>query len=277
MKIAIVGLGVIGGSFAMALKKAGYDEVYGIDIDESTITKAKSIGIIKDGCTKGNEILKEADLVIISIYPKLIKKFILENKLNFKKGAVITDTTGIKGLFIKEILEILPNSVDFIFGHPMAGREKKGLDFASNEVFNGANYILINSEFNKVENIELLENIIYSIGFSKIRKVSADFHDEIISYTSQLPHALAVALINSDENNRATGDFIGDSYRELTRIANINDELWCELFIGNKKNLLKSIDDFTIELNKIKKSIESEDSNELIELFRQSSSRRQKL
>lgn len=277
MKIVIVGLGVIGGSFAMALRESGYNEVYGIDIDEKTIKKAIEMNLIKDGSTNGEYLLKNADLVIISIYPKLIKKFIKENNHNFKDGSIITDTTGIKRLFINEIRDVIPKNVDFIFGHPMAGREKKGLDFASKDVFKNANYILVDTEYNKSKNIDILENIIYSIGFSKIKKVSSQFHDEIISFTSQLPHVLSVALINSDEEGRETGDYIGDSYRDLTRIANINEDLWCELFMGNKENLLNSIDRFINQLYCLKDSIENNNDSFLIEQFRKASKRRQKL
>lgn len=277
MKIVIVGLGVIGGSFAMALRESGYNEVYGIDIDEKTIKKAIEMNLIKDGSTNGEHLLKNADLVIISIYPKLIKKFIKENNHNFKDGSIITDTTGIKRLFINEIRDVIPKNVDFIFGHPMAGREKKGLDFASKDVFKNANYILVDTEYNKSKNIDILENIIYSIGFSKIKKVSSQFHDEIISFTSQLPHVLSVALINSDEEGRETGDYIGDSYRDLTRIANINEDLWCELFMGNKENLLNSIDRFINQIYCLKESIENNNDSFLIEQFRKASKRRQKL
>lgn len=277
MKIVIVGLGVIGGSFAMALRESGYNEVYGIDIDEKTIKKAIEMNLIKDGSTNGEYLLKNADLVIISIYPKLIKKFIKENNHNFKDGSIITDTTGIKRLFINEIRDVIPQNVDFIFGHPMAGREKKGLDFASKDVFKNANYILVDTEYNKSKNIDILENIIYSIGFSKIKKVSSQFHDEIISFTSQLPHVLSVALINSDEEGRETGDYIGDSYRDLTRIANINEDLWCELFMGNKENLLNSIDRFINQIYCLKESIENNNDSFLIEQFRKASKRRQKL
>lgn len=277
MKIVIVGLGVIGGSFAMALRESGYNEIYGIDIDEKTIKKAIEMNLIKDGSTNGEHLLKNADLVIISIYPKLIKKFIKENNHNFKDGSIITDTTGIKRLFINEIRDVIPKNVDFIFGHPMAGREKKGLDFASKDVFKNANYILVDTEYNKSKNIDILENIIYSIGFSKIKKVSSQFHDEIISFTSQLPHVLSVALINSDEEGRETGDYIGDSYRDLTRIANINEDLWCELFMGNKENLLNSIDRFINQIYCLKESIENNNDSFLIEQFRKASKRRQKL
>ena len=277
MNIVIVGLGVIGGSFAMALKEAGYTNVFGVDVDESSLIKAKDLGIIKDGCTTGEKFFREADLTILSIYPKLVIDFVARNKENFKKGSVITDATGIKCMFIEEIMKILPRDIDFVFGHPMAGREKKGIDFATNKVFKGANYIITPIERNKEENIKLIEEIALNIGFRRVRRITPELHDEMIGFTSQLPHAMAVALINSDEEGRDTGSFIGDSYRDLTRIANINEELWSELFLGNKHNLLKAINNFELELDLIKKAIYEDDKEALVKFFIKSSKRREKL
>ncbi|AOR24485.1 prephenate dehydrogenase [Clostridium taeniosporum] len=277
MKVVIVGLGVIGGSFAMALKDAGYKEVYGIDNNQETLLKAEKLSLIRRGYTDGNEVLKEADLIIISIYPKLVKNFIRNNIDNLKDGAVITDATGIKKLFINDIVDILPSNVDFVFGHPMAGREKKGIDFASSDVFKGANYIITPTSKNKEENLKLIEELAYEIGFKRVKRINPEFHDEMIGFTSQLPHALAVALINSDIEGRDTGNFIGDSYRDLTRIANINEDLWSELFLGNKENLLKSIESFENELDKIKNAIKDDNKEYLKELFIKSTKRREKL
>ncbi len=277
MKILIVGLGVIGGSYAMALKAAGYEEVYGIDNNLETLRKAKDLGLIKEGYVDGKEIIGEADLIVISLYPRLVKNFIDDNKDYFKSGSIITDATGIKEHFIEDIIRILPEEIDFIFGHPMAGREKKGIDYASKEVFKGANYLITVTDRNKEENIKLLESIIYDMGFKKINRINPEYHDKIIAFTSQLPHAIAVALINSDEKGRDTGSFIGDSYRDLTRIANINEDLWSELFFGNKKNLLESIDNFLLEINNIRNSIINEDEEGLKSLFIKTSKRREKL
>ena len=277
MKIVIVGLGVIGGSFAMALNEAGYKDVFGIDTNPETIKKAEELGIIKKGSPNGEDFLKEADLVIISIYPKIVKIFVENNKNNFKDGAIITDATGIKGMFINEIIKILPENVDFVFGHPMAGREKRGIDFASSKVFKCANYIITPIERNKEENIKLIENLAYEIGFKRVRRITPEFHDEMIGFTSQLPHAMAVALINSDEEGRDTGSFIGDSYRDLTRIANINEDLWSELFLGNKENLLKAINNFELQLDLIKKAIYDDDKEALKQYFIKSTKRREKL
>lgn len=277
MNIVIVGLGVVGGSFAMALNKAGYENVYGIDVNEETIKKAKSLGIIKEGSTEGKDLLGKADITIVSIYPKLVIDFIKNNKDYFKKGSIVTDATGIKCMFINEVKKIIPDDVDFVFGHPMAGREKRGIDFATDKVFQNANYIITPIESNKEENIKKIEELALSIGFKKVRRISPEYHDEMIGFTSQLPHAIAVALINSDEEGRDTGSFIGDSYRDLTRIANINEELWSELFLGNKDNLLKVLNNFEIELDLIKKAIYENDKEKLMEFFRKSTKRREQL
>jgi prephenate dehydrogenase len=277
MKIVVVGLGVIGGSFTMALKEAGYDDVYGIDINEESLEKAKKLGLIKEGFKDGREIVKSADLIIISLYPRLVKQFIIDNKDNFKDGAIITDATGIKKLFVEDIVKILPENIDFVFGHPMAGREKKGIDFATSQVFKGANYIITPVTRNKEQNLKLIEDLAYQIGFKRVKRITPEYHDEMIGFTSQLPHSLAVALVNSDEEGRDTGSFIGDSYRDLTRIANINEDLWSELFLGNKENLLMSIENFEIELDKIKDAIKNDDKDALKEIFIKSTKRREKL
>lgn len=275
MNILIVGLGVIGGGYAMALKEAGYNKVYGVDKNIETLDKAKRLGIIKEGFLSEDKIISKMDLIILAIYPNLIKDFIIRNKDKFKEDAVITDVTGIKELFIHDIVKILPPNVDFVFAHPMAGREKQGIDYATNEVFKGANFLIIESERNKEENLQLIEKLAYEMGFKHIKKTCPKFHDEMVAFTSQLPHVLAVALVNSDIDGRNTGEFIGDSYRDLTRIANMNEELWSLLFLGNKSNLLKVMNSFEEEFDKIKKCIEEDDKENLQELFIKSTKRRE--
>lgn len=277
MKILIVGLGVIGGGYAMALKEAGYSEVYGIDTNEETLKKAKEMKIIKEGFTREDEIISEMDLIVLAIYPNLVKDFIVKNKNKFKENAIITDVTGIKQLFINDIVEILPQNIDFVFAHPMAGRENKGIDYATNKVFQGANFLIVETKKNKEENIRKIENLAKEMGFKHIKRTTPAFHDEMIAFTSQLPHVLAVALTNSDIENRNTGEFIGDSYRDLTRIANMNEKLWSLLFLGNKKNLLEAMNNFEAEFDKIKKCIEENDEKNLQKLFIKSTIRREQL
>ena len=277
MKILIVGLGVIGGGYAMALKEAGYSEVYGIDTNEETLKKAKEMKIIKEGFTREDEIISEMDLIVLAIYPNLVKNFIVKNKNKFKENALITDVTGIKQLFINDIVEILPQNIDFVFAHPMAGRENKGIDYATNKVFQGAKFLIVGTKKNKEENIRKIENLAKEMGFKHIKRTTPAFHDEMIAFTSQLPHVLAVALTNSDIENRNTGEFIGDSYRDLTRIANMNEKLWSLLFLGNKKNLLEAMNNFEAEFDKIKKCIEENDEKNLQKLFIKSTIRREQL
>ena len=171
MRIVIVGLGVIGGSYAMALKEAGYNEVYGIDKNIDTLNKAKALGIIKEGYEDGKEIVSEADLIVLAVYPDLVKSFISNNKENFKDNAIITDVTGIKQLFINEVLDILPDNIDFVFAHPMAGREKKGIDYATNTVFKDANFLITVTDKNKIESLELIEELAYKMGFKHVKRL----------------------------------------------------------------------------------------------------------
>lgn len=275
INICVVGLGVVGGSFAMALRELNPKGLFGVDRDENTLRTAEKRGIIDRGYIDASEPLKISDLVIICIYPMQIPIFVEQYRDSFKNGAIVTDTAGVKSKIVKKICEVLPPDIDFIFGHPMAGREKKGIDYASNEVFKGANYIITPVEGNKEENIIFLECLVKSIGFKRVTRISCAGHDEMISYTSQLPHAIAVALINSDGYDERTGLFIGDSFRDLTRIARINEELWTELFFENSENLVKQIDMFEKRLSEIRNAVLKKDKDTLVENFTRAGVRRE--
>lgn len=277
MNIVIVGLGVIGGSFALALQKAGYTDVYGVDTDRQTLAKAEKMGVIRAGCVTGRAFFPKADLVVFAIYPTLIRRFVQDNNALFRPGCLLTDTTGIKRPFIDQITDALPEGVDFVFGHPMAGREKRGIDYASAEVFCGANYLITPTPRNSEANLRRIETLAGELGFARVRRIPPEKHDEMIAYTSQLPHAMAVALVNADKQGRDTGSFIGDSYRDLTRIANINEALWSELFLGNKENLLQAMEAFEAQLDLIKAAVRADDAEALADTFKESTRRRERL
>ncbi|HIZ71373.1 MAG TPA: prephenate dehydrogenase [Candidatus Atopostipes pullistercoris] len=279
LKIAIVGLGVIGGSFALALKKQKEFPVYlmGIDHDPNTLNQALRKGAIDYGETNNQNILQQADLVIITLYPTDVVDFIKTHRKEFKEGAILTDTTGVKGHLVDQILPIIPEKVDFIFGHPMAGKESQGFEYADGDVFEEANYLITPIESNKQENIKFLTTILKTIGFKRVSEVNPQLHDEMIAFVSQLCHILAVSLINSDESGRETAEFVGDTYRELTRIAKINAPLWCELFLYNKKELLKAMENFQDQFNLLKIAIEKEDHTALTDLLTEATSRRKEL
>lgn len=284
LTVTIVGLGVIGAAFAESFRAIGIKTIYGIDIDEETLKKAEEKNIINKGFIETKEPLEKSDFVVITLYPNLMKSFFVNNIDNFKENAIITDVVGIKEKIIGDINPIMEKiriqsgkNIDFIFGHPMAGREKRGIDFADSKVFKNANYIIIKDEKNKRENLELLSEIVKLMGFKKVSFLTAQEHDEIIAFTSQLTHAIAVSLVNSDSEKYDTNRFIGDSYRDLTRIAKINEDLWAELFMGNKKNLLEMIQQFERELDIIKDALNNNDLGTLKEKFIMSTRRREKI
>lgn len=197
-KIAIVGLGVVGGSLAKGLKEnpVADEEVLAIDINPKTIETALEQGVIDRGETENKTILQEADIVFICLYPNAMRDFLVNHQDEFKKGAILTDVVGVKQALLNQIIDVIPPQVDFIFGHPMAGREKTGFDFADARVLKGANYLLTIRPENTPENIETLSAIIHRIGFKRITNVTPQKHDDMIAFTSQLTHAIAVALVN---------------------------------------------------------------------------------
>ncbi len=275
--IGIVGLGVIGGSYAMALKAAGLGPVAGMDVDQAALDQALAMGIIQQGGRPDKALLGQCHLVIIALYPALVPGFLAEHRDHFRENCLITDATGVKYQLSLKLEGLLRPDVDFVMGHPMAGREKMGLAFASAQVFQGANYILVPTPRNREENLRRVEALARALGFASVRRVDPQTHDQLIAYTSQLPHAMAVALMNSDRPGRETGRFIGDSYRDLTRIARINDKLWAELFLENKEALLEAMDRFTQQLALIRQAVAQEDEAALRGLMRKSTRRREAL
>ena len=279
LTVAIVGLGVIGGSFAYALKKqTTYPvRVLGIDHDPETLYLAKERGAIDHGELVNQTILGMADLVILTLYPGDTVDFVRQHRGDFKQGAILTDTVGVKQEIIRQIRPLLAEDQDFIFGHPMAGKESQGFIYADGEVFRDANYLVTPIPRNKPENLEFLTNLLLALGFKQVRQVTDRKHDEMIAYVSQLCHVLAVSLINSDQEARDTASFVGDSYRELTRIAKINGPLWSELFLTNKQELLSAMDQFEEQYRLMRQAIEDDDDSGLVTLFREATRRRTRL
>lgn len=275
--ILIIGLGVVGGSYAMALSGAGYKNVYAVNRSESSVKKALEMGIIKGGSTNAEDFAGSADIAVIAVYPTGAEECARNLGRLMKKGSLVTDVLGIKRYYSQKISAVLPDYIDYVPAHPMAGREKRGLDYASADVLKGANFIITPIDRSSSEGIEAVRQLAKDMGFGKIRTLTPDEHDRVIAYTSQLPHALAVSLINSDEEDSNTGDFIGDSFRDLTRIAEINADLWQELFIGNRENLLAAIDMFTAQLSSIRAAVGDMDKESLVKQFEKSSARRQSL
>lgn len=275
--ITIVGLGLIGGSYAIALRALNPKNIWAIDINKETLEKAEKTGMIDKGYFNGKKLLKKSDLVIICLYPDLIVEFIRDNQKNFKKGAIITDTAGIKGDIVNNVNTFISEDIDFISGHPMAGSENKGFDFATKDLFKNTNYIITPSEKNKEENINLLIALAKKIGCRNFVKIDPQRHDEIIALTSHLTHVLAVTLVNSNVLDIDTRLFIGGSFRDASRVALINSELWSQLLLSNKKHVVNQIETFENNLKSIKDAIMNDDINFLQDKFNEASCKRREL
>lgn len=277
MNILIVGLGVVGGSYAKALHRAGYRELYGVDPDLDTLQAALAEGVLREASPDPRALLPGAELIVLAIYPHDVARWVRTYAPLCRPGAFFTDATGVKGALVDEVLAALPPGVDFVFGHPMAGREKKGYAYASHEVFLGANYLLTPTPHNDPAHLDAVERLAREMGFARVTRIDPHEHDRRIAFTSQLTHAIAVALVNSDEAPEETARFIGDSYRDLTRIAKINPALWSELFLSNRDNLVHMIDGFQAQLNALRQAVQAGDADALIERFEQSALRRAQL
>lgn len=271
--VTVVGLGLIGGTYAIGLRNLKPENVWGVDISEDTIGKAKKMGIIDEGYTDPSIPLSKSDLVIISVYPEATEKFIIENMDKFKSGALITDAVGIKTDLISSVAKVLRADIDFVGGHPMAGKEVGGLENAELEMFRGANYIITPTEKNKEENLKFIEDMARELGFKNVIRATPEIHDENIAYVSQLPHIVAVGMVNCKRVDDVDM-YAGGSYRDTTRIARINSELWSELFIKNREALVDQIDLFMEYTKRLRDAIASEDSKAVKEMLKESYDRK---
>lgn len=268
----IVGLGLMGGTYAKILSQNNFC-VLGHDIDDKIIKMAENKGYI----VKSNLTLKEkfsiADMIIFATYPDSIIEYIIKYQDHFKSGAIVTDISGIKVELLDGIKKVLKDNIKYISHHPMAGREKKGIMFVDDTMFEKANFII--TPFTNDEDISEIISLGKILGFKNIETLSPSEHDRIIGFLSQLTHVIAISLMNMHDCNHLI-KYTGDSFRDLTRIASINSSLWSKLFLGNKKILINEINMFISSLEEVKLSLEENDENKLISLMEQASSRREK-
>lgn len=265
--IAVVGLGLIGGSYAMALRRIKPEKIFGIDIDKRVLDKAVSCGVIDEGDIDVEAILCKSDMVIIALYPRDTIEFIKNYAKHFKPGTIVTDTSGIKQPIIDAAKEYLPESVEFIGGHPMAGNEFQGFDAASKELFLDTNYIITPHESNSEKGIMAVEKLAAAIGCKCVTRIEAEAHDRMISFTSQLPHIVAISFANLVTGEKDMSAFTGRSFKDATRVAALNKELWAQIFRMNNTNIIDRIEDMEGILQKLKNAINSQDESSLRVLF----------
>ena len=272
-KILIVGLGLLGGSYARILKRYGFS-ISAITLEQSSIDYAVQEGIIDEGSTQPDErLIGEADLVIFALYPHVFVEWIEKNQHLLKSGALITDVTGVKRSIVYRIQEMLRPDVEFVAAHPMAGREVSGVENSTDRMFIGANYIVTPTEKNTPEAVQTCIELGRLLGFSNVTTLSPEEHDEMIGFLSQLTHCIAITLMTCNDKENME-KFTGDSFRDLTRIARINDLMWSELFVANKDILLEQMDLFMQKFNSLKAMLEDEDVDGMRAMMRHSTQRR---
>ena len=272
-RILIVGLGLLGGSYARGLKRFGF-HISAITKEQSSIDFALQEGIINEGSTEIDaRMIGEADLVIFALYPHIFVEWIAENQGLLKSGALITDVTGVKRSIVYRIQDILRPDVEFVAAHPMAGREVSGVENSTDRMFFGANFIVTPTEKNTPEAVETIIELGRLLGFSNVTTLSPEEHDEMIGFLSQLTHCIAITLMTCNDKENME-KFTGDSFRDLTRIARINDLMWSELFAANKDVLLEQMNLFIGKFNELKAMLESDDIDGMRAMMRHSTERR---
>ncbi len=275
--IGIIGLGLIGGSYAKGLRRLGVQHILAVDIDEAALAQAQADGVIDEGYTTGTEALKKADMLIFCMAADAMIAFIANNAVHFKEDVLLTDVAGIKGNTAEQIRRLLPDGMDFVPGHPMAGREGRGYGMAQAEIFHRANYIIVPMPDNTPDHIQTIRDMAKALGCAHVVTVDPQEHDQFIAYTSSLPHVLATALVNSDAMNPLTKFFVAGSFRDGTRVADINAPLWTQLFLSNKDNLLYEIRRFSDSLRAFSLMLEQEDAKNMTQYLQQAAMRRREL
>lgn len=272
-RVLIVGLGLLGGSYARSLHKKGF-VVDAITLEQESIDYALDKGFIDRGSTQVDpNMVAEADLVIFAVYPHVFVEWIESYGHLFHSGTIITDVTGVKGGIVDRVQALLPHGVEYIAAHPMAGREVGGVQNSDESLFNDANYLVVPTERNTPEVIRLCCELGWVLGFANVSCLSPQKHDEMIGFLSQLTHCIAVSLMCSCDDPEMV-HYTGDSFRDLTRIANINDDMWSELFLANRETLLYQMEQYRTNFDKLYTHIQNADRDGMRDMMRLSTHRR---
>ena len=265
-KIAIIGLGLIGGSMAYRLCGFNGGKVIGYDTNAAICKSAAERGAVADIAQNVGSATDGADLVIIATYPDSVAKIVEQNSDKFKKGAVITDICGVKSRISKEICSAVPDGVFYVGSHPMAGKEVEGFDNAEPTLFDGCGFIIVPTEKSDDKSIELVSSMARHLGAARLAVNTPEEHDSIIAYTSDLMHISASALC-LDFNENMNLAYTAGAFRDCTRIAMINPKLWTELFLENAEHIVTEIDRFSASLNKFRDAIANGRADKLFDLL----------
>lgn len=263
--IGVVGYGLIGGSLGLALKKYTDNYVIAIDKNKETLDYIKKNNLADEVSEVNGEILQKCDVVFIGLYPEDILSFMDEYSNNFKNNTIVVDLCGIKQFVVGRYGNLKNSHFKFIGAHPMAGKEKNGITVADADLYKGASFLLTPTDTVDDEALEYIKYLAKKVGFEKIVVTTDINHDKMITYTSQLPHVMSVAYVLQEAHGKCDGYYAG-SFKDMTRVADINSILWTQLFKNNKEILTEQIDEYIESLELIKKYINS-DGDELKELL----------
>lgn len=273
MIYGIVGLGLMGASYAQRLTDL-HETVYGFARRQASIDYAMEHHMIADGTTNVEELIHRCDVIVLALYPTLLKGWMEENQNHLKSDAIVMDISGVKTNIIEPLQEITRDDIELISTHPMCGRESQGIEHADPTIFDGANYIVVPTKKNTAYGVRVARELGQKLGCTHISNLSIKEHDQMIGFLSQLTHVIAVSLMNTHENSHLV-EYTGDSFRDLTRIASINENMWTELFLLNKEILLEETNDFIASIEHFRDALQNEDADEMKRLFIQSTERRE--
>ncbi len=265
MNIGIVGLGLIGGSIAKSLKKRTSDKVFVWDNDKDAMAKATLLEVYDEVLTHDNA--KELDILVLCVYPKAIERALDEYVPCLRAGAIVVDCGGIKRQIVQKMNDLRKTypDINFVGGHPMAGREFSGISHATASLFEKSSVLIVPIK-NEIDVLYKIKNFFLSIGAERIVITDANTHDEMISYTSQLAHIVSSAYVKSDLAESHYGYSAG-SFRDMTRVAKINSKMWSELMMENRDYLIEQLKVFEKNVSDIRCALESEDRDSLKELL----------
>lgn len=267
MRIGIVGLGLIGGSLARALTDSGKHEIFGLDRNRSSLLAAKMVGAIKDEINGDN--IGTMDMIFIALYPQATVDFVDEYASKIKKGAIVTDCGGVKRPICGPCEKLAEeNGFIFIGAHPMAGTQFSGFNASRGNLFRNATMIVTPKENTDIRILEKLKNVLDDAGFGAINFTTAEEHDKVIAFTSQLPHIISNAYVKSRTAVKQKG-FSAGSYKDLTRVSKLNEAMWTELFFENKDNLCQEIDFLVERLSEYSTALKNNDKEGLVALLKE--------
>ena len=270
MNIGIIGLGLMGASFAKAWSTN--HSIIGYDHDKTVMDKASRDVVIHHAASSTSDVIASADVLFICLYPQATKDLMVKHQAEFRAGMIVCDIAGVKSLYAD--LKA-PKGVEYVWTHPIAGRALSGYDANNMQMFQGANFIITPTSNSQEQALQIVSQLAKEAGFQTITMMTMSEHDAQIAYTSQLTHAIAVSLMNS-ANDVTFAPIIGDSFRDLTRIARINDVMWSELFLLNKSALIDQMHRFQDQFGELLQAVKDEDRAK-VQSIMQSSKRKREL